>query len=50
MDKNTVTILGLTRNSEETIEIDIRRTVEAFSSLKITNFHVIESDSSDRTV
>ena len=50
MDKNTVTILGLTRNSEETIEIDIKRIVEAFSSLKITNFHVIESDSNDRTV
>ena len=50
MMKKEINILGLTRESSNTISSDLKRTLKAFESFIIQNFYILESDSTDDTL
>ena len=45
-----INILGLTRESSETINMDLKKIMKAFESFKKQNIFIIESDSTDKTI
>ncbi len=45
-----INILGLTRESSHTINIDLKKIMKAFGSFEKQHLYIIESDSSDKTV
>ena len=50
MMRKEINVLGLTRESSNTISNDIKRTIKAFERFNIQNFYILESDSTDNTL